>query len=406
MAKLKLTAKFVEGVKVETRTDFWDEICRGLVLRVSPTGVKSWTAVFTPEEGGKSRVTLGQFPAVTLEAARGKALKVMSQVAEGENPAAKKRLKREAMTVAELASEFIERHSKPNKRTWEEDQRMLKVDVLPLIGQRKTMSVTRRDVLDVIDVKVDAGKMAQARLLFALLRKMFGWAVERDIIALSPVTGLRAPGKPQSRDRVLGADELKVIWLSIESAAITQPMREILQLLILTGQRAGEVAGMRYGEVDTERGLWTIPAQRVKNGRAHEVPLSDTALAIIEAAIERLDEPTADTPLFSRTETAIETNAVSKAARLKLQKLADEWTPHDLRRTCATGMAELGVAPHVIEATLNHVSGTRAGVAGIYNRATYAKEKRQALSIWETHLLQVVGAKSAVVVALPRAQAR
>lgn len=402
MPKLKLTAKFVEGVKVETRTDYWDEICRGLVLRVSPTGVKTWTAVFTPDEGGKSRVTLGQFPAITLETARGKALKIMSQVAEGENPAAKKRLRREAMTVEELAAEFIERHSKPNKRTWAEDERILKVDVIPLIGKRKAMSVTKRDILDVIDVKTDAGKMAQARLLFALLRKMFGWAVERDIIALSPVTGLRAPGKPQSRDRVLTTDELKAVWLSIESAAITQPMREILQLLILTGQRAGEAAGMRYGEVDVEKALWTIPAPRAKNNRAHEVPLSDTALAIVEAAMARLDEPTADTPLFSRTGTPIETNAVSKAARLKLQKLADEWTPHDLRRTAATGMAELGVDPHVIEAVLNHVSGVRAGVAGIYNRATYAKEKRLALQLWETHVLQVVGLKSAVVVPLQK----
>lgn len=398
MPKLKLTARFVEGVKVEQRTDYWDEICRGLVLRVSPTGVKSWTAVFTPEEGGKSRVTLGQFPAVTLEAARGKALRIMSEVAEGENPAAKKRLKREAMTVEELASEYIDRYAKANKKTWSEDERMLKADVLPMIGQRKAMSVTKRDILDVVDVKADAGKTAQARLLFALLRKMFGWAVERDIIALSPVTGLKAPGKPQSRDRVLSADELKAVWLSIESAAITQPMREILQLLVLTGQRAGEVAGMRYGEVDTDRALWTIPAPRVKNGRTHEVPLSDTALAIIEAAIGRLDEPTDSTPLFSRTGTPIESNAVSKAARLKLQALPTEWTPHDLRRTCATGMADLGVDPHVIEAVLNHVSGTRAGVAGIYNRASYSAEKRQALTRWETHVLQVVGLKSSVVV--------
>lgn len=402
MPKLKLTTRFVESVKVETRTDYWDEICRGLVLRVASTGVKSWTCIYTPEEGVKQRVTIGKFPAVTLEAARGKALKIMAQVAEGENPAQAKRVRREAMTVKELASEFVERYAKPGKKTWAEDERMLAVDVIPLIGDRKATGVTKRDILDVVDAKTDAGKMAAARLLFAVLRKMFAWAQERDIVGISPVLGLKAPGKPQSRDRVLSDDELGGLWQAIPAAEMSEPVKSIFKLLMLTGQRAGEVAGILHGELDFDRALWILPAARSKNGRAHEVPLSDTALGILRSAVDRLNEPEASTPVFSRTGEAIESNAISKAARLKLQILGEAWTPHDLRRTAATGMAGLGVDPHVVEAALNHVSGFRAGVAGTYNRHAYAAEKRHALTMWETHLLQIAGERKSVVVPLTK----
>jgi integrase len=401
MARTRLTARFVETVKAEIRTDYWDDVVRGLVLRVAPSGVKSWTAVYTREDDGqKQRVTIGRFPAIDLERARSKALKLMSAVAEGEDPSGAKRKRREALTVAELGELYIEKHAKRQKKTWAEDARMLKVDIYPLIGGRKAVSVTKRDILDVVDVKTDAGKEAQGRGVFALLRKLFNWALENDYLAASPLTGLKAPGKPGKRDRVLSLADLAAIWKALPDAQLSPEMKDIFRLLMLTGQRSGEVAGMRFGEVDLAAGIWTLPADRTKNARAHIVQLCGVALEIATSALARLEEPSADAPVFSKTGQAFESNAVSQAARKKLQVVAGQWAPHDIRRSVATGMAGLGVAPHVVEAVLNHASGFKASVAGIYNRHSYDQEKRAALTLWEQELGSVVNGNDAVVVPL------
>jgi len=398
MPRKNLTARFCETVKVDERTDFQDELVRGLWFRVSPSGARTWNVVYTREsDGRKQRVKLGRFPAMSLEKARTGALKIVTAVSEGEDPSSKRKAQKRAITVEELGAVYIEKYAKRSKKTWAEDQRLLKVEVYPAIGRMKAEAVKRRDVLDIIEAKADAGFIAQSTQILAVVRKMFNWAVDGDYIQSSPASGIKPRGKAVKRDRVLSDDEVRRVWKAISEASLSDPTKDVFRLLFLTGQRSGEVCGITRGEIDLDKATWTLPASRTKNGLAHVVPLSDPALAIIRAAIERVDDHP-DAALFSRVGAPIESNAVAKAARLKLQVVSETWTPHDIRRTVATGMAGQGIAPHIVEATLNHVSGFRAGVAGIYNRNQYEPEKRQALTRWADQLDAIVSEQTATVV--------
>lgn len=396
MARKTLTTRFVESAKVEKRTDFWDDLVRGLVLRVSETGVKTWSVVYSREsDGARQRLTIGRYPAIDLEKARSKALKALAGISEGEDPANKKRLRREAMTMRDLGELFIEKYAKVEKRTWAEDERMLGREIYPAIGGMKILSVRRRDVLDIIDAKADAGRVGQSRKILALVRKLFNWAVSEDYLEMSPVAGVKPKGKNGQRDRYLTDDEIKTVWEALDGAALLPASKDVIKLLFLTGQRSGEVCGMRRSEIDFAKREWVIPGERTKNGRTHVVPLSDMALSIIEAADDAADPDDTDAALFTRTGEPYDSKSMSRAVHGKMQILETSWTPHDARRTTATGMAAIGIPPHVIEAVLNHISGFRSGVAGIYNRNAYEPEKRAALDTWAAHLSAVVeGRKS------------
>lgn len=402
MPRKSLTARFCETVKVDERTDFQDELVRGLWFRVSPSGAKTWNVVYTRgDDGKKQRVKLGRFPAMSLDKARTGALKMVTAVSEGDDPANKRRAQKQAVTVEELGRLFIDKYSKRQKKTWAEDERLLNVEVYPEIGRMKAEVVKRRHLLDIIEAKAEAGFIAQSTQILAVVRKMFNWAVDSDYLQSSPATGIKPRGKAVKRDRVLSDKEVREIWNALPEVSLSEPTRDIFRLLFLTGQRSGEVCGMTRGEIDLDRAVWTLPAGRTKNGLAHVVPLSDQAWAIVKAALDKAgDEP--DAPLFSRIGEPVESNAIAKAARLKLQVIGEAWTPHDIRRTVATGMAGLGIAPHIVEAVLNHISGFRAGVAGVYNRAQYEPEKRRALNVWSAHVSALVSDASSIVVWLQR----
>lgn len=402
MPRKNLTARFCETVKVDERTDYQDELVRGLWFRVSPTGAKTWQGVYDRESDGKrQRVKLGRFPAMTLEKARTAALKLVTAVADGEDPSADKRARKAAVTVEELGALYLEKYATRNKRTWAEDERLLKKEVYPAIGAMKAEAVKRRQVLDIIEAKAEAGHVAQSTQILAVVRKLFGWAVDGDYLQSSPATGIKPRGKAVRRDRVLDDREVEKIWNALPEATVSQQTADIIRLLFLTGQRSGEVCGMVRGEVDLDRALWTIPKERTKNGLTHVVPLSLAALAIVEKWLERADDEV-DAPLFSRTGTPIASNAIAQAVRLKLQITGAPWTPHDIRRTVATGMAGQDIAPHIIEAVLNHISGFKSGVSGVYNRFRYEAEKRRALDIWAEHLDAITTGRKAVVQPLKR----
>jgi len=388
--KFKLTDRFVANVTIDVRTDYFDTQLSGLSLRVSPTGTKTWNLIYTREsDESRQRVKLGRYPAVGLEAARKKALKAMTAAADGEDPAEAKSARRTALTVEELGALYIKIYAKPNKKTWQEDERILKAEVYPEIGRMKGVAVKRRDVIGIIDSKAEAGARAQSRNILAVVRKMFNWAVEDGYLTISPIAGVKPRGKPTRRDRILTDAEVKGAWGALGEVAISPVTADVLRLLFLTGQRSGEVCGMRKSEVDLEKSVWTIPGERAKNELTHVVPLSPQSLQIVTAAVVRADEDP-DAPLFTRTGEPLESNAIAQAVRLKLQASKERWTPHDIRRTVATGMANLGIMPHIIEAVLNHISGFKAGVAGVYNRATYEVEKRDALLRWARHVSNIV----------------
>jgi integrase len=244
----------------------------------------------------------------------------------------------------------------------------------------------------VLDGIVARGAPVGANRAFAQLRKMFRWAVSRGIIERSPCDGIDRPSAEKSRDRVLVADELRLVWRA--AADLGFPFGPIVKLLVLTGQRRSEVGGMEWRELDLERGVWTIPASRSKNKRQHILPLSPQALAIIKAVprfagSKFVFSPGKAAPSgFSRAKT----RADRLIAKMNGGEPLAPWILHDIRRSVASGLAELGINLPVIERLLNHISGSFAGVVGIYQRFNFADEMRAAMERWGRHV-EALGTK-------------
>lgn len=384
MPRANLTGTFIQTIKVVNRTDFQDEKQNGLVLRASPSGVMAWTVIYTDRETGlKQRATLGKWPDMDTPRARAAALVALRAVQEGKNPSKDKRARREAKTVKQLGQSFIENYAKARKRTWQEDERILESIIYPALGNIRVTALKRRDIVDMLDKKAKTAP-AMADHALALLRKLLNWAVERGAAQVNPASGISRRAPIVTKDRVLSHSELKALWEGLP--AIHAEAGAVFALLALTGQRLGEVCGMRAGEVDLAAKTWTIPSSRTKNRLVHIVPLAEAAISVLAARVEGRSPMD---PVLSRGSRPMDIRYIGKLAR-GIQGGTNKWTPHDLRRTVATGMAALEIPPHVIEAVLNHISGAKAGVAGIYNRHSYAAEKRRAIETWATHLQRTV----------------
>ena len=253
---------------------------------------------------------------------------------------------------------------------------------------------------------IHRGSPVTANRVLAVLRKFYNWSLERGVVTASPVDRIKAPTVENSRDRVLSNDEIRLVWQAFER--IGWPFGAVGQLLLLTGARRTEVAASRWSEIDTTARSWTIAAERSKNGIAHTIPLSDKALEILAALPHIASKPGF---VFS-TNGRVPVRGFSLAKKYVDAAIVTAngapiapWTFHDLRRSTASGMAELGIAPHVVEAVLNHKTGTIKGVAKVYNRYSYATEKRQALDAWSRRLAAIVScAEPSNVVELAKAK--
>ncbi|MGE9007151.1 tyrosine-type recombinase/integrase [Leptospira interrogans] len=418
-----LTVKRIESVEAKAaRQEIPDGLLVGLYLVVQPSGAKSF-AVRYRYAGQPRKLTLGSFPAITLEAARDIGGKALRAAAEGRDPATEKQerkgeSKRAALEEARgkrdlfenVAREFIERHAMKSTRetTWRETARILGLrpdaegklvevggDVIPAWKGRKVQDITKRDVIALLDAVNDRAPIMANRVL-AAVRKLFNWCLARDVIQVSPCTLIEPPAPERSRDRILNDDELRLVWNAADADA--SPFGPLVKMLILTGQRLAEVGGMRWSELDLETKLWTLPAERVKNGERHEVPLSDIAVEILKA-LPRIKTTkgfvfttTRDVAVsgFSRAKDRLDAAVVASLA--DGAKPPEHWTFHDLRRTMASGMARIGIQLPVIEKVLNHSSGSFRGVVGVYQRHSYAEEKRAALVAW-ADFVRVVSAE-------------
>lgn len=411
MAK-PLTAKGIDALKPgASRQEIPDGSMPGLYLIVQASGVKSW-AVRYRFKGKPKKHTLGTYPAIKLADARTLAAQVLTTVAEGRDPSEeKKQTKREAAEavkddVASAVTSFLNRYAEQHQRkaSLKETKRYLENEAATAWEGRSIKSITKRDVIDLLDAAVDRGATVTANRLLAAVRRFFNWCAERGIVDASPVAGIKAPTAEKSRDRILSDKELGLVWKGAES--IDWPFGPFIHLLILTGQRRDEIAGMRWSEIDMANATWTIPGDRTKNGKAHVVPLSPEAISLIEA-LPRMKDGEGDSAfVFSTTgKTAISGFSKAKAAVdkaiTKLLKGDDEedanepptipnWRLHDLRRTMASGMARLGVPVHVVEKLLNHTSGTFSGIVGVYQRHDFGNEKREAAEAWGKHVAQLI----------------
>ena len=400
-----------------SRRELPDGKISGLYLIMQPSGARSW-AVRYRADGAPRKLTLGAYPALDLASARKRALEALGAVAAGKDPAAGKKIARgggqaqradETDRVERVVGLFVERHAKPNTRDWRETERMLRNEVIRRWGNRRLSAVTRADVRDLIDEIRERGAPVRANRVFAGFRKFCNWAMSRDIIAASPCAGVFDLSPETKRDRVLSDAELALVWRAC--GAISWPFGPIGRLLMLTGARREEVAGARWSEIDMAAGLWTIARERAKNGLAHEVPLCPDAVLIFEGLPHIGDgrsgyvfTTTGATSVsgFSRAKAALDAAIVEtlrSAAKVEGRAPSGAtplapWVLHDIRRSVATNLQKLGVRLEVTEAILGHVSGSRAGVVGIYQRHDYAAEKRAALDAWARRLDTIASAAS------------
>lgn len=410
MAKA-LTIKSIENVKPDPakRLEIPDGLLRGLYLVVQPSGAKSWAARYrAPETGKPAKLTIGRFPAIGLADARKAAGEALRAVSEGEDPAALKVVTKakaadRSDTVAALLDEFLKRHVKANNKatTAREHERLIERDLKPAWGARKVEKITRRDVIALLDAVKDRGAEITANRVLALVRVWFNWMISRGIVNSSPVAGVKAPTAERSRDRILTDREIILFWQGTDKLGF--PFGAMARLLLLTGQRREEVAGMRWSELDLDgEPHWTLERVRTKNGKPHVVPLSPLAVEILRAL-----------PRMHGCDYVFSTNGkthVSGYSRAKsildrqIAALAEaeipEWRFHDLRRTAASVMARLSIPVHVVEAILNHQTGKISGVAAIYNRYEYADEKRHGLETLAKFILDLVSEQPANVVPL------
>jgi integrase len=381
-----LTTRTVETLKpgIERR-EIADRHLPGLYLVIQPSGAKSW-AVRYRHQGRPRKHTIGGYPIFDLAKARAAAGAALRAVAEGRDPGREKAQTRARSagalspdTIAAVAAQFIERHYERagKHRAAVATRRQLDLHVLPRWRGRLAKDISRRDVIDLLDAVVDSGRPIAANRLLATVRKMFNWAVERDILPASPCTGVRPPSDERSRDRVLTDPELRNVWLAADQ--LGGSFGALVKLLALTGQRRDEVARMQWSEIDLEARLWLLPPERVKNGRAHEVPLGAAAIAVLKA-LPRIG----DRFVLTTNGEAPASNYNRNKHRLDALLPADMpgWVLHDLRRTVASGMARIGINLPVIEKCLNHVSGSFGGIVSVYQRHNFADEKRRAFDAW------------------------
>lgn len=389
----------------------------GFTIRVLPTGVKTWLYIYTIE-GKRRELNLGLYPDVSLADAREKHADAVKLFRNGKDPgiiaAEAKEVRRNALTVEELVDEYIKKHAMPNKRGWKEDKRILEHDVLVAWKKYKAEDITKRDVVLLLEGIVERGAPGSANNNFKIIRRMFNFAVERDILKFSPCFGVKMPGPINRKDRHFDEDETRLFWKNIDACRISEDVCRALKLILVTAQRPGEITGMHTREIKGK--WWTIPVERSKNKQAHHVYLTQTALDLI-GPLEVFDKDTKkmkptgyilkcphdkkDQPIGSTSLDHAVLRNLALPVMLNGEQIydkagepvtenklgVDKFTPHDLRRTAATFLSKIGFMDEIIDAVLNH---TKQGVIRTYNINRYDKEIQMALSAWERKLNSII----------------
>jgi integrase len=385
MPTMTLTDRVIRTIKATgKRVEYIDQKVPGLALRVMPSGAKSWTIRYR-HRGRLRRMTLGSLSIVPLVKARERARDLFHDASKGTDPALAKQAGRKVETIGDLAILYIEKWAKPRKRSWKADDNLLRRKVLPRWKQRAIVDITRQDVRQLVESVAEAGAPVVANRVASLVSKMFAFAVDRDPVAMSPAVRIPRPAQERARDRVLTETELQTLWQAFNT--LNAPMAAFYKLRLLTAQRGGEVALMRWTDIDLEPGWWTIPAEQSKNRLAHRVPLTGPAVSIL-AALLSVAHKDAMCVLGAHQRKA------GAGARGKRQQAiaaatfgVNDFRGHDLRRTAASIMAAGGVPRLTIKKILNHAE---RDITAVYDRHSYDPEKRSALEWWAAKLMAIV----------------
>jgi len=401
----RVTKSKLQELQMQVQTSgkallLYDEAIKGFGARVAPS--QTITFFFEYRLGGRQgktrRQSLGRLGDLTPDQARRKAEALRGQTLQGVDVAEERKRQRvelTSLTFAEAAERYLSSQGR-NNVSWDETRRLIHHDAIPAFGNRRLNTITRGEIATLID-RVAARAPVTARALFAALRPMCQWALERELVETNPCEGLRPPAPPRARDRVLSLDELRALWLSAEQ--LGYPFGPLWQMLILTGQRLNEVAGARWEEIDLDNAVWHIPGRLMgedgsrlrgtKNTAAHWVDLAPQALDVLSAC------PRQNGPyVFSQTGRTPVSGFSKVKARLDslmsqhLGRQPEAWRNHDIRRSVATHMAEeLSVDEGVIERILNHKP---QGIKAVYQRQQYRERRREALLEWGRLVAELV----------------
>ena len=388
----KLTQDEIDGAKLSPGKQeevFWDTGMPGFGLRLREGGSRKFIVQY-----GNRKMTIADAKKVSAKEARKRAKQALGTVSLGKDPQAEKDKARATDTLGATVANFLEVQKQGLRPSSFLGNKLYLEKYLKPLHSKKLNEIARFDIAGVLSPIAKRTPVSAQRARSAA-SAMFSWAVSEGLVEMNPVIGLTTYAEPSSRDRVLSEAELAAVWL----AQREDDYGDIVRLLILTGQRRDEIADLRSIEIVksmkaipslgipakdlSDMPAIDLPANRSKNGKSHIIPLAPAAYRIIKPRLER-------SYLFGRLGTGFSGWSRAKVlldARLKLEK---PWQLRDIRRSVATGMAEQGIEPHIIEAVLNHVSGHKVGVAGIYNRASYAKQKAEALTKWAHHVATIV----------------
>jgi integrase len=386
------------------RVDYFDDVTPGLSLRVTAKNARTWTVFYRNKNGRQKRLTLGRYPAVKLVDARELAREAQRKVAHGGDPVIEKRAAREVLTFGALAKEYIDNYAKPNKRSWQEDERQLKASLLPKWKTRPAAEISGEELLAVLNAKVRSGAPVAANRLRALVSRIFTFAAGQRLIAptANPVIGVKKPTKETTRDRVLTDSEIRRLWdaCATQNAYVCAWFR----LRLVTAQRGGELLQMRWQDIDPRSHFWTIPGEFVKNAHGHRVYLNETARMIL-AGVPKSKKPTWVFPksfmgdykhVGRRLAQSTRANIVAEPKTNGKERDRADVRGHDLRRTAASLMASGGVPRFVIGRILNHSEDK--DITSVYDRYSYDAEKRAAMEFWNRQLMAVLKGKSALSV--------
>lgn len=428
MATGQITKRVIDAIKpAKSITFLWDAgdgAIKGFGIRVTPAGVISY--VYQYRLGGRAgrtrRCTIGRHGEFTPNRARDRARELAELVRRGIDPIEAKAGAARSMAIAKAtealrekeakelafdsyAQRFLNSHVKPNTPdSYAFSEAILRIHATPVLKDKPLTAIVRRDILRVID-QIPVANPSVRRNTFAVLRKMFNWARARDDLDRSPMDGMESPPHVASRDRVLTEAELTLAYKA--SLTTNYPFGPMFELLFATGQRRDEVAGLDWSELNRKAAVWTLPRERSKNNESNIVPLSNVAILALDRAARKGGDTFTEWPKEGLVFTTTGKTPVSGYSKAKAKldnlmlKIAVQdaleagkqptgsivpWRLHDARRTLATGLQRMGVRFEVTEAVLNHISGSRSGVAGVYQRYGWADEKRVALDAWGAHL--------------------
>lgn len=413
MARL-LTTAFIELLAPkDEQYEVGDLKVGGLRICIYVSGVRSWVVRFR-FGGVQKKLTIGTFPLISLATARKRAQEAIGEIAKGIDPSAVKKASRAAL-IAKVAEEakpldliesaaerFIAAHGSKQKglrpRTTSEVARLVRRNILPTWKGKRLSAISRADAKRLLaDIVVDRPVLANR--VASVLMMLGKWAIEEEVIAQNPFADLPKPAKETPRDRVLDEREIGALLQALDAEEDDYPYRPLIKLLLLLGQRRSEVAEMTWSEVDLNAKVWRLPASRSKNGIEHTLPLPQAAIDILRGL-----------PRFAGSDLVFSTDGKRNLGNfIRIKERLDRrmeatlgdafkpWTIHDVRRSFASGLGEIGIQPHIIEACLNHRSGVIKGIARTYNRHPYLGEMKLALEAWAARIREIETGEQAAV---------